>query len=50
MEEWEGEIIILFIVKFGKKVSEVNILSTVILEEFISSLLERSHTLMQIYI
>ena len=36
-----------FRVKFGKEVSEVDILSTVVLEKLISSLLERSHNLMQ---
>ena len=45
-EEWEGDIIILFRVKFGNEVSEVDMLSTVVLLELISSLLEMSHTLM----
>ena len=36
----------LFRVKFGKEVLEVDMLSTVVLEELISSLLERSHNLM----
>ena len=48
LEEWEGEIIMLFRVQFGKEVSEVDILSTVFLEELISSLLERSHNIMQL--
>ena len=48
LEEWEGEIIMIFRVKFEKEVSEVDMLSTVVLEELISSLLERSHTLMQL--
>ena len=48
LEEWEGEIIILFRVKFGKEVSEVDMLSTVVLEELISSLLMRSHNIMQL--
>ena len=38
----------LFRVKFGKEVSEVDMLSTVVLEELISSLLVRSHTIMQL--
>ena len=38
----------LFRVKFGKEVSEVDMLSTVLLEELISSLLERSHNRMQL--
>ena len=38
----------LFRVQFGKEVSEVDMLSTVVLEELISSLLERSHTLMEL--
>ena len=37
--DYEGEIIMLFRVKFGKEVSEVDMLSTVFLEELISSLL-----------
>ena len=48
LEEWEGEIIMLFRVKFGKEVSEVDMLSTVVLEELISSLLESSHNLMEL--
>ena len=40
LEEWEGEIIVLFRVQFGKEVSELDMLSTVVLEELISSLLE----------
>ena len=35
----------LFRVKLGKEVSEVDMLSTVVLEELISILLERSHNL-----
>ena len=38
----------LFRVKFGKEVSEVYMLSTVVLEELISSLLERSYNLMEL--
>ena len=38
----------LFRIKFGKEVSEVDMLSTVVLEECISSLLERSHTFMEL--
>ena len=38
----------LFRVKFGKEVSEVDMLSTVVLEELISSLLERSHNLIEL--
>ena len=37
----------LFKVKFGNEVSEVDMLSTVVLEELISSLLKRSHNIMQ---
>ena len=48
MEECEGEIIMLFRVKFVKEISEVDMLSTVVLEELISSLLERSHNLMEL--
>ena len=48
LEEWEGEIIMLFRVKFGKEVSEVDMLSTVVLEELISSLLERSYNIKQL--
>ena len=48
LEEWKGEIIILFRVTFGKEVSEVYMLSTVVLEELISSLLVMNHTLMQL--
>ena len=48
LEECEGEIIMLFRVKFWKKVSEVDMLSTVVLEELISSLLERSHNIMEL--
>ena len=47
LKEWEVEIIILFRVKFGNEVSEVDMLSIVFLEELISSLLESNHTLMQ---
>ena len=38
----------LFRVKFEKEVLEVDMLSTVVLEELISSLLERSHNLMEL--
>ena len=38
----------LFRVKFGKEVSEVDMLSTVVLEELISCLLERSYNLMEL--
>ena len=38
----------LFRVKFGKEVSEVDMLSTVVLEELICSLLKRSHNLMEL--
>ena len=38
----------LFRVKFGKEVSEVDMLSTVVLDELISSLLERSNNLMEL--
>ena len=38
----------LFRVKLGKEVSEVDMLSTLVLEELISSLLERSHNLMEL--
>ena len=38
----------LFRVKFYKEVSEVDMLSTVVLEELISSLLESNHTLMEL--
>ena len=38
----------LFRVNFGKEVSEVDILSRVVLYELISSLLERSHHIMQL--
>ena len=38
----------LFRVKFGKEASNVYMLSTVVLEELISSLLERSHNLMEL--
>ena len=48
LEEWEGEIIMLFRLKFGKEVSEVDMLSTVVLEELISSLLARSHNIMEL--
>ena len=48
MQEWEGEIIMLFRVKLGKEVSEVDMLSTVVLEELLSNLLERSHHLIQL--
>ena len=48
LEEWEGEIIVLFRVKFGKEVSDVDMLCKVALEELISSLLERSHNLMKL--
>ena len=47
LKEREGEIIVLFRVKFGKEVSELDILSTVVSEALISSLFERSHNLMQ---
>ena len=43
LEEWEGKIIMLFRLEFGKEESEVDILNTVVLEELISILLERSH-------
>ena len=45
--EWEGEIIILFRVTFGKDISEVDMLSTVFVEALISSLFERSHNRIQ---
>ena len=45
-KEWEEEIILLFRIQFGKEVSEVDMLRTVVLEELISSLLEMIHTLM----
>ena len=48
LEEWEVEIIMLFRVKFGKVVSEVDMLSTLVFEELISSLLERSYNLMKL--
>ena len=38
----------LFRVKFGNEVSEVDMLSIVFVEELISSLLERSHNLTQL--
>ena len=38
----------LFRVKLGKEVSEVDMSSTVVLEELISSLLERIHNLMEL--
>ena len=37
LDEWEVEIIMLFRVKFGKEIIEVDMLSTVVLEELISS-------------
>ena len=37
----------LFIVKFGKELSEVDMLSTVVLDALISVLLERSYIIMQ---
>ena len=40
--------IILFRVKFGNEVSEVDILSKVVLDELFSSLLEMIHNLMQL--
>ena len=46
--EWEGEIIMLFRVKFGKIISEIDMSSRVVLEKLISSLLERSHTIMEL--
>ena len=48
LEELEGYIIMLFRLKFGNEISEVYMLSTVVLEELISSLLERSHDLMKL--
>ena len=36
------------IVKFGNKVSEVDMLSTLVIDDFINSLLERSNNIMQI--
>ena len=38
----------LFRVKFGKEVSEVDMLSTVVVDKLSSSLLDRSHTIMQL--
>ena len=48
LEEWEGEIIMLFSVKFGKELSEVDMLSAVVLEELNSSLLDMSHNRRQL--
>ena len=51
LEEWEGEIILLFRIHFEGSISSIllsiDMLSTLVLEELISSLLERSHNLMQ---
>ena len=49
LEEWEGELIVLFRVQFGKEVSEVDMLSTLVLEKLISSLLERSHNIISFH-
>ena len=46
---WERGIIIVFRIKFGNEVSEVDILSKVVLEELISRFLERSLNPIGIY-